>query len=52
MTGAAGIHGISAVFLGFRQAEFSTFVERHVESVLYFLWKRVVQRGKLRCIRR
>ena len=25
----------------FRQAEFSTFVERHVESVLYFLWKRV-----------
>ena len=25
----------------FRQAGFSTFVERHVESVLYFLWKRV-----------
>ena len=37
----AGIHGISAAFLEFRQAEFSTFVERHVESVLYFLWKRV-----------
>ena len=37
----AGIHGISAAFLEFRQAGFSTFVERHVESVLYFLWKRV-----------